>query len=119
MRYGMTLIGQIADECFSFFGLAKSAYQEMMENILRDAAKVDAMNFRKAIKGLGTNVHARPTASAPLPSLPSRPFAARCSLCAVRCVLRPFTGLGVQGDSSCVCRRRFSRSWCARAQTSS
>ena len=87
MRYGMTLIGQIADECFSFFGLAKSAYQEMMENILRDAAKVDAMNFRKAIKGLGTNVHARPTASAPLPSLPSRPFAARCSLCAVRCAL--------------------------------
>ena len=55
MRYGMTLIGQINLECFNFFGLFKSPYQEMMENILRDSPKVDAMSFRKAIEGWGTH----------------------------------------------------------------
>jgi hypothetical protein len=47
-RYGMTLVGQIKKEC-SF------NYSTFLQSMVRDKSKVDALNFRKAMKGLGTD----------------------------------------------------------------
>jgi annexin A6 len=47
-RYGCTLVGQIKSEC-SF------NYATFLCSMVRDKAKVDALNFRKALKGWGTD----------------------------------------------------------------
>lgn len=47
-RYGCTLVGQIKDEC-SF------NYATFLCSMVRERPKIDAMNFKKAMQGLGTD----------------------------------------------------------------